>query len=150
MNAKKKAIEEHLTAQYVVWEAKLYLFGRTHPRAELAVEYGEGTSGYDFKHDRIVIFIPDGNMDDFRGRLGNVLAIASHAILTVSEIELIHEMFHEYQFKEKPAPTNVGRDLYAKFRNYFPGQGHDEVFFTSIASSAPAFQLSPDALVRNL
>lgn len=143
-------VKAHLALQYDEWERKLYPSGRLHSRATLTVDLGDGTSGYDFKRDVIVIFVAEWNLDDFVSRLGHPFSGANRIMLPVNETELLHEMLHEQQFKDGPEISAAGHALYEKFKNYFSGQGHDEVFFTVIAAASGAFGMTPEQLVQNL
>lgn len=110
----------------------------------------DGVSGYQWSTDKIILFVPEGNMDDLKHRLGQVKTTPDRDIHTVNEIELLHEMMHEMQAKSIKTPTTEGIALHARFGNSFSGAGHDRTFFTAIALSARLLGVSEEHLVAFL
>ena len=76
--------------------------------------------------------------------------------------ELIHEMIHEYQKKVKPKISKEGKNLFkayqisdsiAKSHNGyfgFDGQGHDEIYYSSLCILASYFKLTPEELKKRI
>ena len=140
----------HLEAQYKAWDLCLYPSGRICRKGSIDIRDGCGTSGYNHKMDRIVIFVPSGNTEDLERRHGKVCIIPDCSKLEANEIELLHEMIHEMQYKELQGTTLKGRDLHKKYKTRFAGPGHDEAFFTAIARAAEALKVTPDELIKNI
>src|SRR5688572_22466625 len=108
-------IEKHLQAQYDAWAKLIYEIPRSVNSAILQIAYVDGTSGYNFETDTIVLCIPSGNEADLYKRVGIIRTVPDKWSLDVIEIELLHEMMHERQFKEKPNVSNEGRELFQRF-----------------------------------
>jgi hypothetical protein len=147
---RRDSILNHLQAQYDAWAVLLYPAGRSERAAELRLEYSDGTSGYSVNEDVIVLYVPEYNEEDFDSRFGNVRTEPDKWKLTAPEIELLHEMLHERQYKHTPEVTSEGRNVFHQFARTFDGAGHDERFFTAIATSATLLNVSPEQLVRNI
>jgi len=142
-------ILNHLQAQYDVWSKMIYPPGRPFPPSRLDVRFEVGTSGYVKSKHKIVLYIPPGNIEDFDKRVGQVIKRLDRWILCGGEIELLHEMMHERQYKEQPRVSDDVRCLYKNYADQFSGPGHDEEFFSAIVASTPSLGISPVDLIKN-
>jgi hypothetical protein len=114
----------------------------------LIIERGTHAPGY--LHGTIYLFL-DGHDLDMAAKNVEHDPVMDLPNAPSWQRDLIHEMMHELQEKvTKNAITPSGRALHEKYAKRFPGLGHDEAFFTAIASRADFFQLTTDQLVSHL
>jgi hypothetical protein len=64
--------------------------------------------------------------------------------------QLLHELLHAYQYKVLKEPSPEGCKLFSNSKARFFGPGHDELFYTAIATHAPHFGLTADEFAREL
>lgn len=99
-------------------------------------------AGYYEEKDIICIPICSGNLSD-----GDILNINEWPIW---RRDLVHEILHEYQSKHLHMPSDVGTDLCSQYGKWFPGKGHDALFFTAIAEKASYFEMSGEQLIHKI
>jgi hypothetical protein len=143
-------IVSHFSAQYIAWERMLYPTGRKSAAATIDVREGLGESGYDTVEDSIVIFVAEGDVDDLEARAAEIRTAPDKWNLHVNEIELLHEMVHEMQFKELAGPSADGIALHATTTNHFAGPGHDETFYTAVIEVARQLRVTAAHLLQSL
>lgn len=146
----KLKCEARLTAQYRGWESLLYPKGRTVTPALLKVEFTDEDSRYAIAENVIVISVGEWNAEELLARDGDLILIPDRIKLLEPEIALLHEMMHERQYKHTHGATCAGRALMEAHQPKFPGPGHDEVFYTAVAESAPCLGVEPEQLLANI
>jgi hypothetical protein len=122
--------------------AKWYAERPQYQIATLKFDMNSTQDAYGRWTNEIIVSIGDANLDDSD--------ILNSEAWPVWKRSLVHEMLHEFDRKEIVEANEEGRALYKKYRNRWGGPGHDERFYTAIASRAPYFGLSADQLVMTI
>ena len=143
-------IQDHLNKLYCEWEKILYPAGRKTYSAKIIVKLGCKTSGYYKSKDLIVLYIPDGNIEEYEDRIGNLDTHSGIRDRPVGETELLHEMLHEMQYKELTKTSKEGKELYQKYQTRFSGPGHDDKFFSAVVEAAKLLGHDPNWFVEQL
>ncbi len=143
-------IRDHLNNLYDEWEKILYPDGRKTDSAEIKVSIGCKTSGYYVSNNLICIYIPDGNLEDFKARIGTLNTHSGKWNRPVNETELLHEMLHEMQYKELTKTSEEGKELFKKHQHRFSGPGHDDKFFSAVVEAALLLGHDPEWFVQQL
>jgi hypothetical protein len=90
----------------------------------------------------MIIAIPEGNLQDPDILDGNGWPIW--------EVELVHEMLHEWQLKTGCSPTVEAETLCNRFAPAQCGYGHGPEFFQAIVEKAFYFGMSPEQLAAKI
>lgn len=143
-------IQDHFNKLYIEWEKILYPKGRKTKSAAIKVILGCKTSGFCISKNLILIYIPDGNIEDFKDRIGIFDTHSGKWERPINETELLHEMVHEMQYKELTEASVEGKELYSKNRSKFSGYGHDELFFSAVVEAAKRLGLDPELFIEEL
>ena len=118
--------------------------------AQLDIRAGDGSTGYSYNENRLVVCICDGNLDDFDLWPGGQRSPVSYLGWYVNQRELVHELLQEYQNKRISSASDEGRRLYERYGHTFLGPGHDERFFSAIAETAGYFGVSAEERMAEL
>ena len=132
-------IQDHFNKIYSEWEKILYPKGRKSESATLKVTLGCSTSVYHISKNQIIIYILDGDIEEYEDRIGTIDIKPGLRERTVGETELLHEMLHEMQFKELTKASVEGEKLYEEYKFKFFGSGHDAMFFSAVVEAAKLF-----------
>ncbi|MFH1021761.1 MAG: hypothetical protein V1809_00055, partial [Planctomycetota bacterium] len=111
--------------------------------ATLVVTEGDADAGYRPEANTILMPVASGNLEDIDWQMrGERYPHSPGMGWFIHQIELIHEMLHEYQHNVLFAATPEGIALGVAHQGRFFGPGHDERFFTAIVEKAGFFGLS--------
>lgn len=120
--------------------------------AKLEIKESIFSSCYGINKNIIYLNYPESNLEDV---VANEQNIDDYSISELGwdlwRREFVHEMLHEYQYKEICGKvTKTGKELYKKYKTKFSGEGHGPDFFTSIAEKSNYFSLTHEELIENL
>jgi hypothetical protein len=110
-------------------------------KARVETVLSNDAAGYIHSENRIYNPICDGDLD-YPGAL--------HQEWPIWQVQLVHEMLHEWQFKKPCIPTAAAESLFQMAHKRFAGQGHGPDFYQAIVEKAEYFQMSPDALISRI
>lgn len=116
--------------------------------AELVIELGEHSPGYHDPTNRMMFFYGENDFADF-GRKRPLMPVTRAGWFTYKG-ELVHEMLHEYQFKSRLKPSEIGRRLCDRFGNCFAGPGHTPEWFTAIVEKSSYFHITIKELLTEI
>lgn len=106
---------------------------------EVAKHIPNLVSAYRDSEDSITIAMNEGDLtDDFRMKGSPFLGVEP-----IWKTDILHETIHEYQFKCVKQATKIGQEFKSQCKRIFPGNGHDETFYTAIVECAEKLGLSP-------
>ena len=148
--SKRVKIQDHFNKLYFEWEKILYPKGRKTEPAIIKVIFGCKTSGFWVSQNLILIYITGFDIEYYEGLAGIPDIYSELRGLHVNEIELLHEMLHEMQYKELTEASVEGKELYKTNKTRFSGPGHDELFFSAVVLAAKILGHDPELLVKEL
>jgi hypothetical protein len=121
------------------------------PRATIRLIEECGTSGYSRPDDTILFYLGGFDLDHLDTATDETPSLAALDRWRIWEIEVLHELVHEYQAKVVAgAVTQEGHRLRDIVGTRYAGHGHDADFYTAIAAVAAKLAIDPQVLVNQL
>jgi len=126
-------------------------------RADVYLWEAHGTSGYCISRDEIHVFYEENAYDldhlDEAAAAGMPPPSGNLTSWRVWEVEVVHELVHEYQVKVVCGVTTaagVALDKSIAPHKRFSGHGHDAAFYTAVDQVAALLGMSAQTLADNV
>lgn len=133
-----------------LWDRVFIGDAATLPRATIVLIEESADTGYLSGSDTIRFSLGGHDLDDLDEATNN----PSERDLQrwrVWEVEVLHELVHEYQCKViRENVSEAGRSLQARIRNPYAGHGHGDTFYTALAEVAARLGYDPLEMLDHL